>query len=135
MTEEEKHRNALHYLTITVLQINRFVKKNIDAFDVEIFPRIHRHIFVKPYICRYKIFSRFARIFMQSLLDSCHEVRENDRKMSGKVSQIELTDGNPVYNDSMQYIFRPYLVISSRPLRIMNGKFSEKKRLTRAISV
>ena len=27
MPEEEKHRNALHYLTITVLQINRFVKK------------------------------------------------------------------------------------------------------------
>ncbi len=29
MPEEENHRNALHYLTITVLQINRFVKKTL----------------------------------------------------------------------------------------------------------
>ncbi len=74
---------------------------NFDlAYVNQILPYISRFIFVKPYVCRYKIFPHFAWIFIRYLLDSCLEVRESQGKWPRNVResqgiQIELTGGNP----------------------------------------
>ena len=54
---------------------------NFDLAQVnQIWSCISRHIFAKPCVYRYKIFPRFARMFIRYLSDSCRQVRESQAK-------------------------------------------------------
>ncbi len=59
----------------------------------QILSYISRHIFVKPYVCRFKMFPRSAWILMPYLSESCCDLsgkeRENNCKMSRKIREFK----------------------------------------------